>query len=242
MKNMEKSWFYDESRQIGTNYRSLAEIEAYDTKMASLRDPIVETERIAKILGFTGNEVVADIGCGTAEYSVRLADKCALMYGVDISNEMLVYGNKKAKSAGVSNVRFEQGGFLSWDHDSGSLDVIITCMALHHLPDFWKLVGLQRLQKMLRPGGVLYIYDVIYSFEPGSFNETFSSWCKKLSLASPGMEKEAARHIRDEYSTTSWLMEEMLKRTGFNIEYCDTDNMVSTYICRKPGFVGVNGG
>ncbi len=214
------SWYYDESQQIGTDYRN-------------------EADRIISMLQLTGNEVIADIGCGTAEITVKLAEKSALVHAVDVSAEILNYGKRKAMSKGISNIRFEPGSFLSWQHESGSLDAILTCMSFHHLPDFWKMIGLQRLKTMLRPGGILYISDVIYSFDKRNYGDVFNSWGKEIYQLSPEMGKSAMRHIKEEPSTTSWLMEKMFKQAGFTIEQTNKDNMMCSYLCRKKGIVPV---
>ena len=42
------------------------------------------------------------------------------------------------------------------------MDAVITQLALHHLPDFWKLVALKRISQMLKDGGKLYLRDVVF--------------------------------------------------------------------------------
>jgi hypothetical protein len=41
------------------------------------------------------------------------------------------------------------------------VDAVVTTLALHHLPDFWKGMALKRVHGMLKRGGRLYIHDVI---------------------------------------------------------------------------------
>lgn len=230
---MENSWYYDESRQIGTDYNNLTEVVAYDKGMSKLREPSEEAAQIVAALGLTGNEIVADIGCGTAELTVRLAPHCAQVFAVDISEEMLKFAKRKAQARGLTNIRFELGGFLSWQHNAGSMDAIVSCLALHHLPDFWKVVSLQKARSLLRPGGKLYLTDVIYAFDVSKHSEVFNSWCEEIGKRSPGMADSVLRHIRQEYSTTSWLLESMLKETGFRIEKAHKDNFHCTYVCIK---------
>ena len=58
-------------------------------------------------------------------------------------------------------IEFHHQGFLTYEHASGTADAIATSFALHHLPDFWKGVAVQRMAAMLRPGGRMYLYDVV---------------------------------------------------------------------------------
>ena len=48
--------------------------------------------------------------------------------------------------------------------------------ALHQLPDFWKALALNRIARMLRPGGVLRLRDLIYDFGPGDAEGIFRAW------------------------------------------------------------------
>ncbi|MDY6857482.1 MAG: class I SAM-dependent methyltransferase [Thermodesulfobacteriota bacterium] len=59
------------------------------------------------------------------------------------------------------NVEFYHAGFLTYEHASQPVDAVVTTFAFHLLPDFWKGIALKRLNSMLKPGGKLYIHDVI---------------------------------------------------------------------------------
>jgi hypothetical protein len=61
-----------------------------------------------------------------------------------------------------------QAGFLSYEHAGDPPAAICTRNALHHLPDFWNAIALERLARLLQPGGVLRLRDVVYSFGPQS--------------------------------------------------------------------------
>jgi len=74
---------------------------------------------------------------------------------------MLEFAKSKANKAGVKNIVFSHSGFLTFDTKNPPVDVITTTFAFHHLPDFWKGIALQRLNKLLKPGGLLYLHDVI---------------------------------------------------------------------------------
>jgi hypothetical protein len=70
----------------------------------------------------------------------------------------------------------------------------------------------------LRPGGTLRLRDVVYSFAPHEAEAVFEAW---LSGAAPDTARgwtrpELETHIREEYSTFSWLLEPMLERAGLS--------------------------
>jgi len=132
--------------------------------------------------------------------------------------------------------RVPHGGFLTYEHTAAPVDAIITRFALHHLPDFWKMVAFQRIAAMLREGGILYVRDTVFSFEPAEYHERIDGWIERVAKA-PGTGFVAAdfeAHVRDEYSTFGWIIEGMLTRAGFSIEaaiYLSTE--YAEYICRK---------
>jgi len=142
----------------------------------------------------------------------------------------------KVVDAGLSNIEVAQAGFLSYEHKGDPVDLIYSRYALHHLPDFWKALALQRLRRILRPGGMLRLWDVVYNFDPADAGERVSAWCES---AGPDAEQgwsraELEEHVRDESSTFTWLLEPMMERSGFHIEQASysEDCMSAQYVLR----------
>lgn len=72
----------------------------------------------------------------------------------------------KVCAAGFTNLEVVQAGFLTYEHEGSPADFVYSRYALHQLPDFWKAVALARLRRVVKPGGVLRLWDVVYGFEP----------------------------------------------------------------------------
>jgi putative AdoMet-dependent methyltransferase len=53
----------------------------------------------------------------------------------------------------VANIEFVHAGFLTYAHRDEAADAVVSRMALHHLPDFWKVVALDRVRALLKKGG-----------------------------------------------------------------------------------------
>jgi SAM-dependent methyltransferase len=66
---------------------------------------------------------------------------------------------------------------LTYEHAGPRADFVYSRYALHHLPDFWKSVALERLHRVLAPGGVLRLWDIVYSFEPAEAEDRLAAWC-----------------------------------------------------------------
>ena len=108
--------------------------------------------------------------------------------------------------------------------------------ALHPLPDFWKALALQRLRRILRPGGVLWLWDVVYHFAPSEAEERRERWCATLGkdVEEGWTRADLEEHIRDEHSTFTWLLEPMMEHSGFQIEEAvySPDGLFARYVAR----------
>jgi ubiquinone/menaquinone biosynthesis C-methylase UbiE len=211
------AWQYHEPDHPGADFDALA--EKYDRNMQRYRDIQGEIKEILDFLELQPIETVLEMGTGTGEFALAASRKCARVYAVDLSEGMLRYAEKKAQARGVTNVEFLMGGFLTYCHQGAPVDAVVSQIALHHLPDFWKQIALLRLAHMLRVGGKLCLRDVVYSFEPkehDKFMEMFIS--KATERAGPKFAASICDHVRKEYSTMDWIMRGMIERAGFEIK------------------------
>jgi len=227
------SWQYDEMKQIGKDYGDPAEVEAYDARHGKFRNIEKENESILAELRVQPDHVVIEFGTGTGAFAIQAARRCAKVYAVDISRAMLAYAGMKAERAGVTNIVYCHGGFLTYSHAAHPVDAIVTNTAFHHIPDFWKGIALQRMNRMLKAGGQLYLSDVI--FEQNNVRENIERWIEKLeNAAGPGIRKDVESHIRQEFSTYDWIMDGLLDRAGFSIVgKVMREGVVGRYLCRK---------
>ena len=117
---------------------------------------------------------------------------------------------------------------------------MITKAAFHHLPDFWKQIALLKMNKMIKAGGSLYIFDIVFHFNPCEYKEKISEWISDFEKnAGAELRKEVEIHIRDEYSTFGWILDGMLERAGFSIKKCRSgDEFITEYHCIKEKEVG----
>jgi putative AdoMet-dependent methyltransferase len=230
------NWRYDELKQIGTDYRDAAEVENYDIAMQSIRNVPREIQDILSLLKLGDDQTVLEIGTGTGEFAIAASRHCSKVIATDVSQAMLDYAGRKAMERGAGNIDFKLAGFLTYDHSGPDLDAVITQLALHHLPDFWKQVAILRIHDMLKDGGKLYLMDVVYSFDCRNYQEFFDNYIAgaENSSGNVDMVSDIACHIREEHSTYSWVMEGMLKHAGFKIEVVHYVNgFIATYLCTK---------
>ena len=144
----------------------------------------------------------------------------------------------KAQAAGFTNVEMVQAGLVSFKHSGAPVDFVYSRWALHHLPAFWKGMALDRMRQILRPGGVLRLLDIAYSFEPSEITDRIHQWRSMLPIeakvAGEWVQGDIDEHVRDEHSTFSWLLEPMIERSGFRIDETvhSPDGLYAEYVVR----------
>lgn len=228
-------WQWDESGKISTDYRDAVQAANYDARHIRLGQTEAEYEEILDCIAPQPNWRLVDIGAGTGTFAIAAARRCREVYAIDISQAMLDVAVAKARAAGIDNIKFLRGGFLTYQHAAEPVDAIVSQLALHHLPDMWKQIALGRLAGMLARGGVLYLRDVVFRFEHDQYAEVFDKWVGKVAelFGEECMAAQAESHIRREFSTFGWIMEGLLQRAGFEIEQADYNRRLAAYFCRK---------
>jgi SAM-dependent methyltransferase len=190
-----------------------------------------------RALGLNESSVVVDFGAGTGTFAIAVAAFCRRVVAVEVSPVMLGQIRAEIERSGLSNVEAVHAGLLSYEHRGDGPDFVYSRNTLHHLPDFWKAIALTRVAEMLRPGGVLLLHDLVYSFDPPDAVSTLDEWFSR-AVASPeeGYTGDELRtHVREEFSTFSWLLEPMLERAGFEIRHVThrPSKTYSAYVCGK---------
>jgi len=190
----------------------------------------------AGVLG-PGSSVI-DLGAGSGQFALAAAQVCKRVVAVDVSPVMLAQLREKLERRAASNVEAVGAGFLTYRHAGEPADVVYSRFALHHLPDFWKALALRRVADMLRPGGVLRLWDVVYGFGPADAERRIEAWISETMTADVERgwtRAELAEHVRDEHSTFTWLLEPMIERAGFEITDADysASGMFARYLCEK---------
>ena len=103
-----------------------------------------------------------DLGCGTGALSLPLAERGAAVTAVDLSRAMVELLEEKANRAGIGGVT---GVVAPVEHlrlPPGSVDLVVTNYALHHLRDGDKQAVVRSAASWLRPGGRLVIGDMMF--------------------------------------------------------------------------------
>lgn len=226
-------WLLDEVASAGRENLDAEHVARYDGKEDA--DAAAEVA-LLQHLGLGAGSVVVEIGTGTGQFALAAAPVCARVVAVDVSPVMLDLLRSKTAAAGAHTVEVVQAGFLTYEHHGEPADVVYTRYALHHLPDAWKAIALVRMRQMLRSGGLLRLWDVVYDFPADQATERLEAWCATGGDVVEGEWSRAERdeHVRDEHSTSTWLLEPMITRAGFAIEVAEhsEDGIFAKYLLR----------
>ena len=230
---MKHNWQYDESKHCGVDYANPEQVAIYDANHQKFRDYKKEAESIIAGLCLTKESVLIDMGCGTGALPLNAAASVKKIYAVDISKAMIDYARQKAKQAKLSNIEFHNAGILGYQHQGEQVDAVVCRAVLHHLPDFWKLIGLKNMAGMLKPKGKLHLFDVIHPGDITDYQEHIDkSILETTERVGPDFAEEWVITIRDEYPTYDWILEELLARAGFKLEEkYPAEKFGATYVC-----------
>lgn len=112
---------------------------------------------------------VLDVGCGAGNYTLNLLEHLPNLDVtlVDLSEPMLVRARQRVSAATTGTVNVLQGDIRQIDLPAASLDVILAAAVLHHLRTDaeWRSV-FAAFHRALRPGGSIWIFDLVESSMP----------------------------------------------------------------------------
>ena len=226
----------DELALAGQEHLDPAYVAAYDRKAGFEADAAEEVELLRRN-GLGEDSTLVDLGAGTGTFAIAAARVCRRVVAVDVSPAMIAAAKERVAQRGLTNVECVQAGFLGYEHIGGPADAVYSRNALHHLPDFWKAIALERVSALLRPGGLFRLRDIAFSFDPGDAERFLEEW---LGSAAETPEEgwtrdELEAHLRDEHSTFTWLLEPMLDRAGFDVVDADysASGMDARYLCKR---------
>jgi 2-polyprenyl-3-methyl-5-hydroxy-6-metoxy-1,4-benzoquinol methylase len=222
-----RDWYYNERRQIGL-----------DSAVASIYDLHGDSDARARTaltaLGVERGWRVADIGCGSGVLACEAAQMGAEVDAIDISPAMLALAEIQARDRKVA-IRTQPTGLLSFAYRPNSYDLVVSEFALHHLPDFWKVVALSRIYAALKPGACFFLRDIVFVSMPDGSERGVEAWAD-FNIKNHGFSRDSVvTHMRDEYSTFGWVIERMLTDVGFTLVSADYHAPLhGTYLLRKP--------
>lgn len=175
--------------------RHTEEIWGWDTPAGRVR-----ADRRARLFielgGITRGARVLELGCGTGEFTRRVAPQGARLVALDLSADLLA----KARARVPSGARFLRGDAHRLPFRAGAFDAVYGCSILHHLD---VEAALREVRRVLRPGGRLVVS------EPNLLNPQVALMFKVRAL------RPRFGVSEDEMAFTRRYVSDLLARVGF---------------------------
>ncbi len=151
-----------------------ADVERFsnlDTGQSATVDAPLAMALIAEAAAATTPQArhVLDVGCGAGNYTLKLLQQLPNRDStlIDLSQPMLDRALARVRPATSGRVRAIQGDIREIELGAEQFDVVLAAAVLHHLRTEaeWHAV-FAAFHKALRPGGSLWIFDVVASSIP----------------------------------------------------------------------------
>lgn len=161
---------------------------------------------------------VLDIGCGAGNYSLKLREyrPHARFTLVDLSRPML---DRAAQRLGDSVQEVRPGDIRELEFAAESFDVILAAAVFHHLrtPAEWERM-FARAFTWLRPGGGLWIFDVVTHENPAVHELLWRRYGDYLEQrGGPAYREKVFRYIEEEDTPAPLGYQlDLLRRVGFS--------------------------
>jgi len=155
-------------------------VPSYDAMTTELVDCL--PRRAARVL---------ELGCGTGNFSLRLADRFpnATLTVVDASPEMVGVTRTRLRSSHPDvegHARFVAARFEALRAGRVQFDLVTSCISLHHLAEVDHVFHV--IHGVLRPGGTFRFADQMRGGTPGNHDRNWRRWlefCRQPGHCSP---------------------------------------------------------
>ncbi len=133
-------------------------------------------ERLVANIGVTKGMKVLDLGCGDGTTALPEAKLGADVLGVDIAANLVEAGNRRARAAGLANLRFQEGDASQLrELEARSFDLVVSIFGAMFAPRPHDVA--KEMVRVTRPGGRI----VMGNWIPG--DPTFVAQILKISAS-----------------------------------------------------------
>jgi tRNA (cmo5U34)-methyltransferase len=204
-------------------------------------DSVLSLELIAEAAAAINPQArtLLDIGCGAGNYSLKVLERLPNLDVtlVDLSQPMLERAKERVSAATKGAVQIIQADIREVELGEAKFDLTVAAAVLHHLraDSEWRAV-FSKLHRALRPGGSLWIYDLVDHVLPEIQREMWERYGRYLTA----MKDESYRdHVfayvvqEDTPKPLSFQME-MMRAAGFGeIEVLHKNTCFAAFGARK---------
>ncbi|MFF2752683.1 demethylmenaquinone methyltransferase [Psychrobacillus sp. NPDC058041] len=191
MGKSKEQYVHEVFEKISSNYDSMNSVISFQQHIKWRSDTMkaMQVKRGSKAL---------DVCCGTADWTIALADVIGSngkVIGLDFSQNMLNVGREKVKN--ISQIELVQGNAMELPFEDNSFDYVTIGFGLRNVPDYKQV--LEEMKRVAKPGGMVVCLE---TSQPDSklFNVGFRFYFRYIM---PLFGKLFAKS----YKEYSWLQE-----------------------------------
>ncbi len=93
------------------------------------------------------------------------------------------------------------------------------------------------MEGSIRYGGCTWflLFDIVFPSDTNNLQCEIDEWINAVkAMADARLAQEAIIHVKNEFSTYDWIMEGMIRRSGFQIDTAEYGKgFQATYLCTK---------
>lgn len=146
--------------------KTLSKEKIHDSWISNYRNEdnekffVIAFDYIAKKLGTVKKEsVLLDMGCGSANHSIRMANYGFNVMAADYSKYIIELADNAIKEHGFSHqIKTQQADLLNLSFDDNTFEYILCWGVLMHIPDI--NTAISELSRVLKKGGKIVISEV----------------------------------------------------------------------------------
>jgi tRNA (cmo5U34)-methyltransferase len=187
------------------------------------------------------NGKILDLGCGAGNFTLRVLSQvspldCVL---VDLSQPMLDRAYERVAAVTAGRVETIQSDMRDLSFPSASFDLILAGQVLHHLREDaqWEAM-FANFHSWLRPGGVLFVADLIAYDDPAIHLLMQSRYGEHLEkIGGPEMRDKVFAYVDEEDSPRSVKYQfDQLAKAGFaDYDVLHKNALFVAYYAKKTG-------
>ncbi len=125
----------------------------YETKLGAHVDK-VETECALSLFKIEPGMHLLDVGCGTGNFSMKLAQRGASVVGIDTSREMLTIARKKARQEKL-DIEFKEMDCLNLQFPDEAFDGVLSMAAIEFISDYPEMI--LEMFRVCKKGGPILV-------------------------------------------------------------------------------------
>ena len=168
------------------------------------------------------SDAILDLGCGAGNFTLRVLQEAPGLHChlADLSTPMLERARQRVGDSGAAkSVNIFAGDLRALDFPDGTFSCILAGAVLHHLRSDadWRR-EFARFHAWLKPGGRLYVADLVYFDQPDVQAMMWERYGRYLEgLKGPDYREKVFAYVEKEDSPRSLPFQlELLKASGFS--------------------------